>query len=136
MGDPVHAFFRAMAPNEEAYKEAVRRYEDDVRAGAATRAGTSAATVEAKPARVSVTLLGMARQWNKTHQELKVSFANFAKGLPEVWDEVETVEYRCNGRRVLTFRFSGTVLLAFLFWREHNGRLPVEFFPVDKEVTL
>lgn len=136
MGDAVHAFFRAMAPNEEAYKEAVRRYEDDVRAGAATRAGTSAATVEAKPARVSVTLLGMARQWNKTHQELKGSFASFAKGLPEVWDEVETVEIRSNGRRVLTFRLSGTLLLAFLFWREHNGRLPAEFFPVDKEVTL
>lgn len=136
MGNPVHAFFRAMAPNEEAYKEAVRRYEEDAKAGAATRAGMPVAAVEAKPARVSVTLLVMARKWNKTHQELKGSFARFAKGLPEVWDEVETVEYRSNGRRVLTFRLSGTLLLAFLFWREHNGRLPVEFFPVDKEVTL
>lgn len=136
MGNPVHAFFRAMAPNEEAYKEAVRRYEEDAQGRAAAHAAAPKETVAAKPACVSVTLLGMARQWNKTHQELKVSFANFAKGLPEVWDEVETVEYRCNGRRVLTFRFSGTVLLAFLFWREHNGRLPVEFFPVDKEVTL
>lgn len=136
MGNPVHAFFRAMAPNEEAYKEAVRRYEEDARASDAKRAGTPAVVVENKVPRVSVTLLGMARQWNKTHQELKVSFANFAKGLPEVSDEVETVEYRCNGRRVLTFRLSGTVLLAFLFWREHNGRLPAEFFRVDKEVSL
>lgn len=136
MGNPVHAFFRAMAPNEEAYKEAVRRYEEDAQASAAKRAGTPAVVVEAKPARVSVTLLEMARKWNKSHQELKGSFARFAKGLPEVWDEVETTEYRSNGRRVLTFRLSGTLLLAFLFWREHNGRLPVDFFPVDKEVTL
>ena len=136
MDNPVHAFFRAMAPNEEAYKEAVRLYEEDIRAGAATHAVTPAVVVENETPRVSVTLLGMARQWNKTHQELKVSFANFAKGLPEVWDEVETVEYRCNGRRVLTFRLSGTVLLAFLCWREHTGRLPAEYFRVDKEVTL
>lgn len=136
MGNPVHAFFRAMAPNEEAYKEAVRRYEEDAQASAAKRAGTPAVVVEAKPARVSVTILEMARKWNKSHQELKGSFARFAKGLPEVWDEVETTEYRSNGRRVLTFRLSGTLLLAFLFWREHNGRLPVDFFPVDKEVTL
>lgn len=136
MGNPVHAFFRAMAPNEEAYKKAVRRYEEGAQASAAKRAGMPAAVVEAKPTRVSVTLLEMARKWNKSHQELKGSFARFAKGLPEVWDEVETVEYRCNGRRVLTFRLSGTVLLAFLFWREHNGRLPAEFFRVDKEVTL
>lgn len=136
MANPVHAFFRAMAPNEEAYKEAVRRYEEGARADAASRAGTPEAAVEAKHGRVSVTLLEMARKWNKTHQELKGSFARFTKGLQEVWDEVETVEIRSNGRRVLTFRLSGTLLLAFLFWREHNGRLPVDFFPVDKEVTL
>lgn len=68
---------------------------------------------------------------------LKCSFDKFRKTFPDVDDHVELVEETTLGGfggRCLTYRMDPLALAAFMYWREHHGRLP-RIFGVERRVV-
>ena len=68
---------------------------------------------------------------------LKHSFEKFLKAMPEAEDRVELVEETTRGGfggRCLTYRVDSVALAAFMYWREHRGRLP-RIFGVERRVV-
>lgn len=68
---------------------------------------------------------------------LKYSFEKFRREFPDVEDHVELVEESTRGGfggRCLTYRMDSVALAAFMYWREHRGRLP-RIFGVERRVV-
>ena len=85
---------------------------------------------------VSVSLSDVAFSLNKTPAHIKQSFQRFLAVVPEAGDHVEPVEEITRGGfggRCLTYRLDTVALMAFMYWRDHNGRLP-RFFGVQRRV--
>lgn len=68
---------------------------------------------------------------------LKYSFERFRKIFPDVDGHVELVEETTRGGyggRCLTYRMDSLALAAFMYWREHRGRMP-RIFGVERRVV-
>lgn len=82
----------------------------------------------------SVYLSDVAHAMKLHPSDLKVSFERFLKAVPDAVDHVEAVEETTRGGfsgRCVTFRVDSVALAAFLYWRDHRGRLP-RFFGVNR----
>lgn len=85
---------------------------------------------------VSVSLSDVAHSLKKTPAHIKQSFQRFLAVVPEAGEHVEPVEEITRGGfggRCLTYRLDTVALMAFMYWRDHNGRLP-RFFGVQRRV--
>lgn len=68
---------------------------------------------------------------------LRKSFSRFLEVMPDAEDHAELVEETTRGGfggRCLTYRVDSVALAAFMYWREHRGRLP-RFFGVVRRVV-
>ena len=68
---------------------------------------------------------------------LKGSFDKFRKTFPDVEEHIELVEEATIGGfggRCLTYRMDALALAAFMYWREHHGRMP-RIFGVERRVV-
>lgn len=85
---------------------------------------------------VSVSLYDVARSLRVEPNKLKQSFERFLEAVPDARDHIDAVEEITRGGfggRCLTYRVDTVALMAFLYWREHHGRLP-RFFGVQSRV--
>lgn len=82
----------------------------------------------------SVTLSDVAHALGIHACRLRKSFDRFLLVMPEAEDHIEVVEERTRGGRCITYRVDSVALAAFLYWREHRGRLP-RFFGVVRRVV-
>ena len=85
---------------------------------------------------VSVSLSDVAHSLRVEPNKLKRSFLRFLAVVPDAGDHVEAVEEITRGGfagRCLTYRLDTVALMAFMYWRDHNGRLP-RFFGVQRRV--
>lgn len=85
---------------------------------------------------VSVSLYDVARSLKKTPAHIKQSFERFLEVVPDARDHIDAVEEITRGGfggRCLTYRIDTVALMAFMYWREHHGRLP-RFFGVQCRV--
>lgn len=85
---------------------------------------------------VSLSLSDVAHSLRVQPYLLRRSFQRFLAVVPEAGDHVEPVEEITRGGfggRCLTYRVDTVALMAFLYWREHHGRLP-RFFGVQCRV--
>lgn len=90
---------------------------------------------EIKP--IAVSLSDAAHVLKVKHGNLKVSFLRFLEAVPEAEDHVEAVEEITrggSGGRCVTYRVDTVALMAFLYWRDHRGRLP-RFFGVNRHIV-
>lgn len=82
----------------------------------------------------SVTLSDVAHALGIHACRLRKSFDRFLLVMPEAEDHIEVVEERTRGGRCITYRVDSVALAAFLYWREHRGRLP-RIFGVERCVV-
>lgn len=85
----------------------------------------------------SVTLSDVAHALGIHACRLRKSFDRFLLVMPEAEDHIELVEETTRGGfggRCLTYRVDSVALAAFLYWREHRGRLP-RIFGVERCVV-
>lgn len=81
---------------------------------------------------VSLSLSDVAHSLHVQPYLLRRSFLRFLAVVPEAGDHVEPVEEITRGGfggRCLTYRLDTVALMAFMYWRQNNGRLP-RFFGV------
>ena len=81
-------------------------------------------------------MLELAHVLKVRHNDLKASFDLFAQHVPSVWNHVDFASERLGtaGKPVGTYLLEPLALAAFLYWREHRGRLP-RFFGVVRRVV-
>lgn len=85
---------------------------------------------------ISVSLSDVAHALGVVPSALKKSFTRFLQIVPEAKDNIEPIEENTRGGfggRCFTYRVDSVALCAFLYWREHRGRLP-RFFGVNSRV--
>ena len=85
---------------------------------------------------VSLSLSDVAHSLRVQPYLLRRSFLRFLAVVPEAGDHVEPVEEITRGGfggRCLTYRLDTVALMAFMYWRTNNGRLP-RFFGVQRRV--
>ena len=77
-----------------------------------------------------VSLSDVAHAHKLPPSALRKSFSRFLEVMP---DAEVTTRGGCGGR-CLTYRVDSVALAAFMYWREHRGRLP-RFFGVVRRVV-
>lgn len=83
-----------------------------------------------------VSLSAVAYALNLHPHTLRKSFDRFLLVMPDAEDHVDLVEETTrggSGGRCITYRLDSVALAAFMYWREHRGRLP-RFFGVKRRV--
>lgn len=68
--------------------------------------------------------------------QLNKSFERFLLVMPDAEDHIELIEETTrggSGGRCITYLVDSVALAAFMYWREHRGRLP-RFFGVERRV--
>ena len=74
-----------------------------------------------------VSLSDVAHALKLPPSALRKSFSRFLEVMPDAEDHAELVEETTRGGfggRCLTYRVDSVALAAFMYWREHRGRLP------------
>ena len=81
-------------------------------------------------------LLDLTHELKGVHREYKHSLETFVLIVPEMRAHIEPVEERNRGtagKWFKTYSLDPLAVCAFLYWREHRGRLP-RFFGVNSRV--
>lgn len=84
-----------------------------------------------------VSLSDVAHALKQPPSVLRKSFSRFIKHMDDAEDHAELVEETTRGGfggRCLTYRVDSVALAAFMYWREHRGRLP-RFFGVERRIV-
>ena len=85
---------------------------------------------------VSVSLSDVAYSLKVTPAHMKQSLERFLSVVPEAGEHIEAIEEiirGAHGGRCVTYLLDTVALMAFMYWRDHNGRLP-RFFGVQRRV--